>query len=46
MTENSHEVVSSTDGKNAGDDIRDIHVKEVIDYINALVDEIFKRYGF
>lgn len=46
MTEKSHEVVSLTDAKNESDDIRDIHVKEVIDYINALVDEIFKRYGF
>ena len=46
MKEKSHVVVSSTDAKNAGNDIRDIHVKEVIDYINALVDEIFKRYGF
>lgn len=46
MTEKSHEEVSSTDGKNAGDDIRDIHVKEVIAYINAIVDEIFERYGF
>jgi len=46
MTEKSHEEVSSTDGKSESDDIRDIHVKEVIDYINALVDEIFKRYGF
>lgn len=46
MKEKSHEVASSTDGKNAGDDIRDIHVKEVITYINAIVDEIFERYGF
>lgn len=46
MTESSHEEVSLTDAKNAGDDIRNIHVKEVISYINALVDEIFERYGF
>lgn len=46
MTENLHEEASSTDAKTESNDIRDIHVKEVIDYINALVDEIFKRYGF
>lgn len=46
MKEKSHEVVSSTDGKNGGDDIRDIHVKEAIDYINAMVDEILVRNGF
>lgn len=46
MKEKSHEEVSSTDAKNESNDIRYIHVKEVIDYINALVDEIFKRYGF
>lgn len=46
MKEKSHEEVSSTDAKNESNDILDIHVKEVIAYINALVDEIFKRYGF
>ena len=46
MKEKSHEEASLTDGKNAGDDIRDIHVKEVLAYINAMVDEIFERYGF
>lgn len=46
MTENSHVVVSSTDTKNESNDIRDIHVKEAIAYINALVDEILERYGF
>lgn len=46
MTEKSHEVVSSTDGKNESNDIRDIHVKEALAYINALVDEILERNGF
>lgn len=46
MTENSHEVVSSTDGKNAGDDILDIHVKEVIAFINDRIDKILERHGF
>ena len=46
MTEKSHEEVSSTDGKNESSDILDIHVKEAIAYINAMVDEIFERYGF
>lgn len=46
MTEKSHEVASSTDAKNESNDIRDIHVKEALAYINALVDEIFERYGF
>ena len=46
MKEKSHEEVSLTDAKNESNDIRDIHVKAVMDYINALVDEIFERYGF
>ena len=46
MTEKSHVEELLTDAKNAGDDILDIHVKEVLAYINALVDEIFERYGF
>nr|DAS42148.1 MAG TPA: hypothetical protein [Caudoviricetes sp.] len=35
-----------TDTKTESNDIRDIHVKEAIAYINALVDEILERYGF
>jgi hypothetical protein len=46
MTEKSHEVASLTDAKNESNDIRDIHVKEALAYINALIDEIFERYGF
>lgn len=46
MTENSHEEVSSTDAKTESNDILDIHVKEAIAYINAMVDEILDRYGF
>lgn len=46
MTEKSHEEVSSTDTKNETNDIRDIHVKEAIAYINALIDEILERNGF
>lgn len=46
MTEKSHEEVSSTDGKNESNDILDIHVKEAIAYINALIDEILERHGF
>lgn len=46
MTESSHEEVSSTDAKNESNDIRDIHVKEAIAYINALVDKILERHGF
>ena len=46
MTEKSHEEVSLTDAKNESNDIRDIHVKEAIAYINALTDEILERYGF
>lgn len=46
MKGKSHVEELLTDAKNAGDDIRDIHVKEVIAYINAMVDEIFERYGF
>lgn len=46
MKEKSHVVVSSTNAKNESDDIRNIHVKEAIAYINALIDEILERYGF
>lgn len=46
MKGKSHVEESSTDAKNESDDIRDIHVKEAIAYINALIDEIFERYGF
>lgn len=46
MKEKSHEEVSSTDAKNESNDILDIHVKEAISYINALIYEIFERYGF
>ena len=46
MTEKSHEEVSLTDAKNESNDIRDIHVKEAIAYINALIDEILERHGF
>lgn len=46
MKGNSHVEESLTDAKNESNDILDIHVKEAIAYINALIDEIFERYGF
>ena len=46
MIESSHVEESSTDAKNESNDILDIHVKEAIAYINALIDEILERHGF
>lgn len=46
MTENSHEVVSSTDSMSVDKYIPDIHVKEAIAYINDRIDEILERNGF
>lgn len=46
MKESSHVEESLTDAKTESNDILDIHVKEAIAYINALVDEILERHGF
>lgn len=43
MTEKSHVVVSSTNGRSADKDIPDIHFKEAVNYIQKLIDETFSR---
>jgi len=37
---------SSTDAKNESNDILDIHVKEVIAFINDRIDKILEKNGF
>lgn len=43
MKEKSHVVVSLINGRSTDKDIRDIHVKEAVNYIRKRIDEIFSR---
>jgi len=46
MKGKSHVEESSTDAKNESNDILDIHVKEVIAFINDRIDKILEKNGF